>query len=70
MRVARGVSFLALERVLSRGPLLAAWAVLTGCRVASDARGGEALDGFPVYMANGDADLWIPVPNDSDAAVL
>ncbi len=61
---------LALEWVLSRGPVPAALAVLTGCRVGADARGGQALDGLPVYMANGDSDPWIPVPNYNDAAVL
>jgi predicted esterase len=60
---------LALEWVLSRGPVPAALAVLTGCRVGADARGGQRLDGLPVYMANGDADPWIPVPNYNDAAV-
>jgi phospholipase/carboxylesterase len=61
---------LALEWVLSRGPIPAALAVLTGCRVGSDARGAQRLDGLPVYMANGDADPWIPVQNYNDAAVV
>ncbi len=53
---------LAAEYLLSRGPVVCAAALLTGCRVgvAADARPLTDLAGLPVYVSGGDADPWIP----------
>ena len=53
---------LAVEYLMTRGPVPAAAALLTGCRVGTRGDGLPLSDlrGLPVYASCGDDDPWIP----------
>ena len=53
---------LAVEYLMTRGPVPQAAALLTGCRVGvrADTLPSVDLGGLPIYATGGDADPWIP----------